>query len=564
MSTTHLTRRGFITGALLAGGAVAASGLSGCAPQNTPTGDGLSNTGSGETPAERWDAKPDPIPASDIAETRDYDMVVVGAGIGGITHAARAAELGLKVAVLEKHRVSRYGGVFHGAINAKFQRDNGVAEKDPVKEMRTQFELFECNPEMRLLSLWANKSGEAFDWLMPIMDANNVAAIIPLPEVPDWYNVDGDIPYPFIPGSILLNAEPFLENRTESEQPVILALTKMAQDNGAEVLYSTPARQLVQNEAGDVTGVIAQREDGSYLQLNAAKGVVMCTGDFGGDPVMCEEFLSPMVAAGMRRNNIYTSMMSADEQPAEPIDTGDGHRMCVWAGGAMEECPNVTMGWPSNPAQALFPFFMVNSSGKRYINESAPFFHLAYYANFQPGAAEKGPHCWQVIDKNFQQQADEMQIVFQDGITKMVEPISQPILDGICSIQADSLDELAKLMDVEPDVLKAEVERYNELCEIGQDLDYGKASQFMKPIKEAPFYAIKHEQCFATTLGGICCDEHLRVLSSETGLPIKGLFAGGNTVGRKFGAVYECSLPGICNAMTITHAYLTANFIAEQ
>lgn len=546
-----LSRRSFVA----ASGATAALAAAGASAA-------MADEAAEQAPAAAWDAKPDPIDPASIVETKDYNMVVLGAGIGGITHAARGAELGLSVAVLEKHSVSRYGGVFHGAINSQYQRDNGVADKDPVKEVFNQVELFEFNPEGRLLSLWAHHSGEAFDWLMPIMEKAGVEAIIPLKELPDWYNTENEIPYPFIPGSILLNSAPYLESRTESEQPVILALTDVARENGAEIFYKTPARQLVQDESGRVTGVIAQDEDGNYVQFNASKGVVVCTGDFGGNPQMCDEFLPPAVAEGFRTHNIYTSMMSYEEQPDERINTGDGQKMCVWAGGAMEQNPTATMGWPWNSAQALFPFMMVNSSGKRFINETAPFFQLAYYGTLQPGAQSKGTHYWQILDANFQQQADEMKILFQDGEVLMVEPIAQPILDGEVGVIADSLEELAELMDVEADVLIAEVDRYNELCELGVDEDYCKAAQFMKPIKEPPFYAVQHGQGYATTLGGVCCDEKLRVLNAETGLPIEGLFAGGNTVGRKFGAVYECSLPGICNAMTITHAYLTANYIA--
>jgi fumarate reductase flavoprotein subunit len=397
---------------------------------------------------------------------------------------------------------------------------------------------------------------------MPLMEQDGVEATIPVKTLPDWYNTQDEIPYPLIPGSIVLNAGPYLESRTESEQPVILALTKDAQNHGAKVYYSTPARELIQDDSGAVTGVIAQGDDGDYIQFNAAKAVVMCTGDFGGNPQMCERFLPPMIARGLAKHNIYTSMMSFEEQPEERLDTGDGHKMCVWAGGAMEQNPTATMGWPDNPAQALFPFMMVNSAGKRYINENAPFFHVAYYAALQASAETKGGHCWQILPANFRDEADEMRLMFQDGQTKMVDEIADPITDGTVSVSADTIEGLAQLIDVNPEVLLAEVDRYNELCELGTDLDYAKAPQFMNPIKEAPFYAIKHEQMFATTLGGIICDEKLRVLSKETGLPIPGLFAGGNTVGRKFGAVYECSLPGICNAMTITHAYLTANYIA--
>ena len=58
-----------------------------------------------------------------------------------------------------------------------------------------------------------------------------------------------------------------------------------AEQQGVEIFYSTPAAQLVQNESGAVTGVIAEGADG-YIQFNAAKGVIVATGDYENDDEM--------------------------------------------------------------------------------------------------------------------------------------------------------------------------------------------------------------------------------------------------------------------------------------
>ncbi|NLA87886.1 MAG: FAD-binding protein, partial [Clostridiales bacterium] len=73
-----------------------------------------------------WDTPPQPIPESDIFETLDSAVVIVGGGISGLATAARCAQLGLKCTVLEKF----HGLVAHGAhiasVGSKIQRENGV------------------------------------------------------------------------------------------------------------------------------------------------------------------------------------------------------------------------------------------------------------------------------------------------------------------------------------------------------------------------------------------------------------------------------------------------------
>ena len=91
---------------------------------------------------------------------------------------------------------------------------------------------------------------------------------------------------------------------------------------GAEIYYETPAQQLVQDDSGAVTGVIAQRADGSYIRVNASKGVILATGDLSDDPEMLECFAPHVVGIhGMH---------------SEHCNTGDGHKMGLWAGAAMD------------------------------------------------------------------------------------------------------------------------------------------------------------------------------------------------------------------------------------
>ena len=93
--------------------------------------------------------------------------------------------------------------------------------------------------------------------------------------------------------------------------------------------------------------------------------------------------------------------------------------------------------------------------------------------------------------------------------------------------KADTLEELAVLMDLEPAVLVAAVERYNAQCAAGRDEDFGKAAEYLMPLNQGPYYAIYQKMFHENAVGGMVIDAQTRVL--RQGQPIPGIYAAGDT-----------------------------------
>ena len=106
--------------------------------------------------------------------------------------------------------------------------------------------------------------------------------------------------------------------------------------------------------------------------------------------------------------------------------------------------------------------------------------------------------------------------------------------------QADTLEELAELIDVDPATFTATIERYNEMCEKGVDEDFMKSSEYLIPVKNPPFYAFNEKWVFVCSIAGVHTNDKFQVLNADHEV-IPGLFAAGNTVGRRFGYAYESS-----------------------
>ena len=199
-----------------------------------------------------------------------------------------------------------------------------------------------------LVAKWFRESERCMNWFLDLAEKNGAKCMVTVgsrsvvhPEIDCYHMISG--------GEIFEQhtMADFVEYLFESE----------AKQHGAEFVYEMPAVQLVQDDAGKVTGAICQNKDGDYVQYNAPKGVVLATGDVSYNDEYLDEF-APIAKKVMTR-------LCSDQG-----NVGDGHNMAAWAGGAFQDGPWPTMMHPQAAATFHGPFMFVNPAGKRFMNEA--------------------------------------------------------------------------------------------------------------------------------------------------------------------------------------------------
>ena len=134
-----------------------------------------------------------------------------------------------------------------------------------------------------------------------------------------------------------------------------------AQKAGAEARFNLKGEQLIK-EGDKVVGVYASDEDGNIVRINAKKGVVLSCGDMSSDTEMLT-YYAPQATK-------YGCFFSTMDKSGKPVNTGDGHKMAMWAGAVMEDGPYAPMTHSlGTNSVGIDPFLMVNQDGKRFANE---------------------------------------------------------------------------------------------------------------------------------------------------------------------------------------------------
>lgn len=525
LETHDVSRRSFLKGAGLAGVAMAGSALAGCASQQpaAPAPETSNPIEAAEEAAgtPSFLKKPDPI--TDIAETKDFDVVVVGAGNSGVTAALKAHEEGAKVALVQKQAEASAFGFRASGID--------LENTTPAAKAAMVSFMMDCcawRPDRSLLDAYAETSGEAIQWLRKHQET--------LGMPPRSGNDNFDVEYngytahfiSAIPDPNYMAATP--------------ALCEYAIEQGVEFFGSMPAVQLVVDD-GAVTGVIAGKE-GAYTQFNASKGVILCTGDYCCNPEM-----------------ISTYCPDVDGFPplTEGRD-GDGHCMGVWAGGRIEPIGHTKMihDYWQNSA----PFMLVNNKGVRMADEYLPWWQMNTLMRPIMQEFAEDPDkavIYSIMDANWEQQAQGWM---------EIDPNIQISASGTpeeTTTTADSIEELAGKLDLDPATLKASVDRYNELVAKGADDDFGKDARFLAPIDQPPFTAVMRDFNWGLSaiLGGLVVNADNQVLN-ESNEPIKGLYAAGNVSGPFFGGVdYSMMIEGLSIGRAITTGYIAGRAAAH-
>lgn len=530
----------FKFGGVAAVGAAGASMLAGCAPQSASSG-AASGTTSGTTKdgLPSFFAKPDAI--TDIAETKDYDVVVIGAGAAGVPAAISAFQAGAKVALLQKEATAISQGNTCDSIIVEESDPAGV---EAVVSLITEDSCHRSHREQ--VRLWAYNSGEALKWFWDIAGqagaqvVDSTAKWTSTIKQVDGYNITYFAydfgPKPYNTGSGMRD------------------IANWAEKQGVEIFYNTPAAQLVQDSDGAVTGVIAE-SDGGYVQFNAAKGVIVATGDYENDDEMMAYYEAEMA-------NIYRK---------EQNKTGDGQKMMVWAGGRMEDVcgSKVLHDFDAGPgSMADMPFLCVKNDGSRFCNEARS--EMATMGNFLKSEEDAGWYT-QVFDSNYMTDCAGWPgalIPPQAMVNYMpeVEGEKTGVYDTLINtFTADTLKELGEKLELtDVDRFVETVERYNELVDKGVDEDMGKAAQWLKSIVAPPFYGIHRRIGLSTIIHGVNVNADMQVLD-ENGEPIEGLYSIGNCAGNFFGSPdYPMTVPGLSLGRCHTQGYVVGRAVAAK
>ena len=169
-----LSRRAFLGLGATAAMAAGAAGLAGCSPQASSDAASAGASDAGAAGGPSFLTGPSPIAESDIKETVEADIVIVGAGLSGISAARAAVESGAKnIVVVEKATTWQYRSNQVGCIGGKIQEDLGIhIDKNAAVGQIMK----ECGyrPNQRILNLWADNSGEAFDWFLAASEGQYV------------------------------------------------------------------------------------------------------------------------------------------------------------------------------------------------------------------------------------------------------------------------------------------------------------------------------------------------------------------------------------------------------
>lgn len=477
-------------------------------------------------------AKPEPI--TDIKDVKEYDIVVIGAGSPGIPCAFKAAELGAKVAIVQKLKSAMAGGNFGAGL---------VLEKSDSYDVQRLVTLLEASSDHRakrgLLEMWAHHSGEAVRWTIEL--AKEAGAQVK------------DLGTP-VHAALLKRHGLQLEFTTCVFGPKpyntgqgMKAICSLAQARGIDIYYGTPAEQLVQGETGRITGVIAKGPDG-YIQLNAKKGVVVATGDYANNDEMMHYYLPDMDNLGRKRFGY----------------DGDGHKMIAWAGGRMENVGHTKMAhdMDSGPASMMdSPYLRVKLNGKRFCDESVGMELMNCYLT----SKEDQGHYYQIFDSQYVEQAKQMGYGYEDfeSIKKWMpeeEVEHTGVVPGlIATFKADTLEELAEKLKIKdiPTFIAA-VQRYNDMAAKGQDLEFGVPKERLCPVVKPPFYGIHRRIRFTVSCSGMVVNERLQVLDTED-KPIEGLYAAGNVAGNFYGSTdYPLDVFGLNLGHNYTQGYVIA------
>ena len=516
-----------------------------------------------------WLGKEPDIDEASITETIDTDIVIVGAGNGGMFAAAYAAANGLNFRVIEQNSAVQDTRHWYGAIDSSAAKDAGAPATDKAKLLSEISRYASGKCDQRVVKTWINESAAMHDFMRSILeDKYGWECEFTAGDEAKWPDENGEHNTDYL---FPVQEHNYMASESKSGTPRNVLLQQYIEELGYTVDFKTSLAKLEKDADGRITGIIAQStEDGHFIRYNANDGVLLACGGFPGNPYMMEQ-LDPL----------GTSVTTACSY--SPSDKGYGIRAAVWAGANLDKeaapmlfdrgivAPGVDGGYVESESAfggkafpgtirqynpGTQPFLKVNRNGERFANESCPYNDIVYAAAHQPGRVYA-----QICDANILEDAKRFHTIgcsaqTRNGGEAYLQSKMDEAIEAGALFQCDTIEELADKLGFTgeaKDTFLATIDRYNELYDNQNDVDFGKPAYRLSAIRQAPFYGCWLGASLLCTEQGIAINEKGQALDNDN-KPMPGLYVTGDMSGSFFANNYPCLMAGVAMGRTLTFA----------
>ncbi|WEG73280.1 flavocytochrome c [Vagococcus intermedius] len=411
-----------------------------------------------------------------------YDVVIVGAGGGGMAAAIEAKEQGMNPVILEKMPVAGGNTVKASAgMNAsetKFQKEAGIKDSNDLFFDETLKGGKETN-DQELLRYFVDSSANAIDWLDSMgITLNNLTVTGGMSVKRTHRPADGSAVGQYLVQGLLRNVQ-------EREIP----------------LYTDADVKEIENQDGAVSGVkvIFNNTDEKEIKTDA---VVVATGGFGANLDMVTDY-----------NKDLDGFVTTNQAGSQ----GDGIKMIEKMGGTTVDMKEIQIH-PTVEQETSFLIteavrgegaLLINQSGQRFVNE------LETRDNVSAAIIALKEHA--------------AYLVFDEGVKERVTAIDFYEKQGFVK-KADTIEELAKEVKMDEKTLTDTLSTWNTSVTNKKDGEFNRTTGMDHDLSKAPYYAIKIAPGIHHTMGGAKINNKTQVLNKD-GEPVKGLYAAGEASG---------------------------------
>ena len=504
--------------------------------------------------------------------SEEFDVIVIGFGLGGAIAALNAAQAGANTLLLEKSTVP--GGLSicsYGAVRSAHDPDQAFAYLKASNAGRTPDDVLRalaggmCDLERYVRELAAINGARVITSVEENEERakagdpyrRQIRGNYPLPGTDTFYHtsvVD-------VPGFQAREVYPWANGAPNGPR-----LFKVVHDNvvaaGVEIRLGCAAQRLIADPLTREVRGVTVLAGGVEHRIGARRGVVIATGGFEGNADMKSQFLEtyPVFNAAARNN------------------TGDGIRMAQDLGAALWHLWHIHGAYGFRHTDPAYPYgirvkrfpdwfpgdhdqvrlkmawVLLDAGGNRFMSE------------YQPYTQDTGVRPLSHFDPVTQKAPRNPAFLICDDVGRRMYPLGKAtsndeglrydwsddnlkeVDNGILK-RADTLEDLAKQLGLEPAAVKVSVARWNALCAAGRDTDFDRPAGSMQPIVQPPFYGASVWAVISNTQGGPVHDAQSHVIDVH-GRPIPRLYAAGEC-GSAFGHLYlsggniaECFVTG--------------------